>query len=64
MTILVSTIMRADNVIFRNKRQPGGCKLGGGGETSMLYINLENVVTSTITKSPTSRTIIAVMMTI
>ena len=56
--------MRADNVIFRNKRQPGGCKLGGGGKTSMLPINMEIVLTSTITKSPNSRTIIAIMMTI
>ena len=56
--------MRPDNLTFRNKRQPGGCKLGGGGETSMLPINMEIVVTSTITKSPNSRTIIAIMMTI
>ena len=64
MTILVSTIMRAHNVIFRNKRQPGGCKLGGGGKTSMLHLNKEIMVTSTITKSPTSRTIIAIVKTI
>ena len=61
MTISVSTIMRADNVIFRNKRQPGGCKLGGGGETSMLHINMENGDRGLIV---TSRTIIAIMMTI
>ena len=64
LTLSVSTIMRPDNLIFRNKRQPGGCKLGGGGKTSMLHINMEIVVTSTITKSPNSRTIIAIMMTI
>ena len=53
--------MRADNLKFRNKRQPGGCKLGGGGETSMLHINMENGDRGLIV---TSRTIIAIMMTI